>query len=166
MRSGTGWLFQGTAEGIATDAVQTEADAAGGTEDGLGRLLQPVSEGRGGVLDDNSLESGAPDFGSALDKVLSRIDKSFFAREDPKALIKSLDADAESNRVRIRQLLDEVVAHFRGRLDGAVGGDLDLVVDDLALALDLRRALDGNVSADLVFERLVDRLLARAASTS
>lgn len=93
--------------------------------------------------------------------LLERLDRGFFAREDPRRILAELDPDGESQRARVRRLLDECVERTRGALTTSAVPHIDLLIDDQTLFLELRRALDGNVHADLVFEQLLGRLYRR-----
>jgi hypothetical protein len=93
--------------------------------------------------------------------LLERLDRGFFAREDPRRILAELDPDGENQRARVRRLLDECVERTRGAMTTSDAPHIDLLIDDQSLFLELRRALDGNVHADLVFEQLLGRLYRR-----
>jgi len=110
----------------------------------------------------------------AYDGLVERLGASFFAREDPRRLLGELVPDAETQRERAGALLDECVRRTRDVVrngaraaatavadDGGQAAALDDAIEDQQCFLELGRALDGNVSADLVFEQIIARLLRR-----
>ena len=108
--------------------------------------------------DDVGVSVDGLDFSGSL---LERLDRGFFAREDPRLILADLDPGDETQRARVRRLLDECVERTRGALTTSAAPHIDLLIDDQSLFLELRQALDGNVQADLVFEQLLGRLYRR-----
>ncbi len=80
----------------------------------------------------------------------------FFARSDPKVWLSDRFPGAETTKEAVRSAVDLLIAGARDGLleEATVDGALE-VLNDL---FELRAALDGNVHADLVFERLLARL--------
>ena len=86
------------------------------------------------------------------------------AAHDPKAWLAQRFPDAGSTREGVRQLLETVLAGLRPTAAPEVASgeeaalDLDQRLARCEAVLELLAALDGNVNADLVFEKLVGDL--------
>lgn len=76
---------------------------------------------------------------------------------DPKKILSDMFPDAESDRERAQLILSLLLEWSRGGMAGVSVAGLDSLTSFQEAILDLRRALDGNVSADLVVEQAVKR---------
>lgn len=76
---------------------------------------------------------------------------------DPKKILEEMFPDAENSRERAQLVLSLLLEWSRCRVDSAVVPGLDSLTEFQEGILSLRRALDGNVSAELVVEQAVKK---------
>ncbi|MEC9352299.1 MAG: hypothetical protein VYD81_03205, partial [Planctomycetota bacterium] len=74
---------------------------------------------------------------------------------DPRKIISEMFPDAENSRERAQGVISLLLEWSRCRIDSVVPADLDALAALQEELLSLRRALDGNVSAELVVEQAV-----------
>ncbi len=80
---------------------------------------------------------------------------AFFSREEPRPWLSETFPESKSAREAVRELLERLVVAFRRECEHCEGEGLDEILGRLELFFELTEALDGNVQADLVFEKLL-----------
>lgn len=92
---------------------------------------------------------------SALALIDELVAEDFFLNQDPKTWLSEKFPEAASTRESTRALLERLVIASRHECEHVDGDQLDPILHRLELLFELLAAVDGNVQADLVFERLL-----------
>ena len=86
---------------------------------------------------------------------LQRLVQAGWETGDPRKILSEMFPDAENSRERVQAILFLLLEWSRCGLESATVSDLDALTAFQEEILSLRRALDGNVSAELVVEQAV-----------
>lgn len=93
-----------------------------------------------------------------LDALAAIEQPEFFSLHEPRQWLSRAVPEVGQPRERVRQLLNACVASCRNALASSPEAHLDAVLDRLEALLELRSSLDGNVSPELVLEKLLECL--------
>jgi len=85
-------------------------------------------------------------------------ERSFFADHDVREWLDNIFPEAESQREAVKQVLERLLPAARRRVHVSVDKESDAELQQAELCLELLGALEGNVHADLVLERLFAHL--------
>ena len=99
-------------------------------------------------------EESSPLHQEAADS-LRRLVQAGWGTGDPRKILSEMFPEAESSRERAQAMLSLLLEWSRCRLESVAAPDLDALTAFQEEILSLRRALDGNVSAELVVEQAV-----------
>ncbi len=86
---------------------------------------------------------------------LQRLVRAGWGTGDPRKILSEMFPDLETGRERAQAILSLLLEWSRCRLESVTAADLDALTVFQEEILSLRRALDGNVSAELVVEQAV-----------
>ncbi len=105
-----------------------------------------------------TLDSQPASDDAALAMMDELVAEDFFLDQDPKTWLGERFPEAASARESTRALLERLVIASRHECERVGGDQLDPVLHRLELLFELLEAVDGNVQADLVFEKLLAEL--------